>query len=135
MIELTSRSIRLNGTVPSGAVLVDGTGLGDVGAAVLRDRRHLATDGMLVVIVNISSEDGSLMAPPDIITRGFVYVKESEELMKEMKEAVADVMYDCQQQHITDWATIRSAVKSGLTACLNRRVKRVPMILPVISEI
>ena len=135
VIELSSRSIRLNGTVPSGAVLVDGTGLGDVGAMVLRDRKHLATDGMLVVIVTISSEDGSLISPPDIITRGFIYVKESEELINEMREVVSNIMYDCQMQKISDWATIRGSVRSGLTAYLNRRVKRVPMILPVITEV
>lgn len=135
VIELTARSIRLNGTVPSGAVLVDGSGIGDVGAMVLRDRKHLATDGMLVVIINISSDDGSLVSPPDIITRGFIYVKESEELINEMREIVQDIMFDCSLQNITDWATMKSTVKSGLTAYLNRKVKRTPMILPVISEV
>lgn len=86
VIELTGRSCKLTGTVPAGKVLVDGTGVGDVGSVVLRDRKHLAQDGMLVVVVNLSSEDGSVISGPDIITRGFVYVKESENLMDELQE-------------------------------------------------
>ena len=104
VIELTKKSIRLNGTVPSGRILVDGTGVGDVGSVVLRDRKHLAQDGMLVVVVNLSSEDGSLISGPDIITRGFVYVKESEELMEDLRKNVLDSLEDCLYSNITDWA-------------------------------
>jgi len=135
VIELTSKAIRLNGTVPSGAVFVDGTGVGDVGAMVLRDRRHLAMDGMLVTFITLSAEDGSMIAPPDIITRGFIYVKESEELIAELKEVIADVIYDCNLQHITDWTTMKGNVKSALSTFLYKRTKRNPMILPVINEV
>ena len=135
VIELTSKAIRLNGTVPSGAVFVDGTGVGDVGAMVLRDRKHLAMDGMLVTFITLSAEDGSMIAPPDIITRGFIYVKESEELIAELKEVIADVIYDCNLQHITDWTTMKGSVKSALSTFLYKRTKRNPMILPVINEV
>lgn len=135
VIELSSKAIRLNGTVPSGVVFVDGTGVGDVGAMVLRDRKHLATDGMLVTFITLSAEDGSLIAPPDIITRGFIYVKESEDLIAELKEVIADVIFDCNLQRVTDWTTMKGAVKSALSSFLYKKTKRNPMILPVINEV
>ena len=135
VIELSSRSIRKNGTVPSGFVLVDGTGVGDVGAMVLRDRKHLAQDGMLVVFITLSAEDGSVMSPPDIITRGFIYVKESEELIAQLKEVVMDTLYDCSLQRVTDWTTLKGAVKNDLSSFLYKKTKRNPMILPVINEV
>jgi len=135
VVELTGRSIAKNGTVPSGRVLVDGTGVGDVGAVVLRDRKHLAQDGMIVVIVNLSSEDGSLVTGPDILTRGFIYVKESEELMRELKDVVTNTLEQCISEKITDWASLRGSIKADLSAHLYKRTKRNPMILPVITEI
>jgi ribonuclease J len=135
VIELTNRSIKRNGSVPSGKVFVDGTGVGDVGAVVLRDRKHLAQDGMIVVIVNLSSEDGSLISGPDIITRGFIYVKESEEMMRELKEVVVTALGNCAEANITDYATIKSSVKTELSNHLYKKTKRNPMILPVITEI
>ena len=135
VIELTKKSIRLNGAVPSGRILVDGTGVGDVGSVVLRDRKHLAQDGMLVVVVNLSSEDGSLISGPDIITRGFVYVKESEELMEELRKNVLDSLEDCLYSNITDWAAIKGTIKGNLSNYLYKKTKRNPMILPVIMEI
>lgn len=135
VIELTSRSIKKNGSVPSGKVFVDGTGVGDVGAVVLRDRKHLAQDGMIVVIVNLSSEDGSLVSGPDIITRGFIYVKESEEMMRELKEMVVSALAHCAETNITDFATLKSCIKADLSNYLYKKTKRNPMILPVITEI
>ena len=135
VIELTGKTMKFNGTVPSGKVLVDGAGVGDVGSVVLRDRKHLAQDGMLVVIVSLSSEDGSLLSGPDIITRGFVYVKESEELMCEMKKIVLDTLEYCAVKGITDWATLKSSVKGKLSDYLYKKTKRNPMILPVIMEV
>ena len=116
-------------------MLVDGTGVGDVGAMVLRDRKHLAQDGMLVAFITLSAEDGSMIAPPDIITRGFIYVKESEDLISELKDVVADVMYDCNLQHVTDWTTMKGSVKAALSSFLYKKTKRNPMILPVINEV
>ncbi|MCI8538909.1 MAG: ribonuclease J [Oscillospiraceae bacterium] len=135
VMEFTRDSARINGTVPSGKVLVDGYGVGDVGSVVLRDRKHLAEDGMIVVVVSMSSEDGSVLSGPDIITRGFVYVKESEELMDELKTLAADVLQECEYRHTTDWASIKSEVKSELSSYLYKKTKRNPMILPVIMEI
>ena len=135
VIELTSKSITKNGTVPSGRVLVDGTGVGDVGAVVLRDRKHLAQDGMIVVLINLSSEDGSLVTGPDIVTRGFIYVKESEEMMRELKDVVTNTLDECITDQFTDWPSLRGSIKSALSSYLYKKTKRNPMILPVITEI
>lgn len=135
VMELTNRSIKKNGSVPAGKVFVDGTGVGDVGSVVLRDRKHLAQDGMIVVIVNVSSDDGSLISGPDIITRGFIYVKESEEMMRELKDVVVAALAKCAEANITDFATLKSTVKSELSNYLYKKTKRNPMILPVITEI
>jgi ribonuclease J len=135
IIEITKDHIRTTGTVPSGRVLVDGYGVGDVGSVVLRDRRHLAQDGMIVVVVNLSGEDGSVISGPDIITRGFVYVKESEDLMEELRTVVTGTLNNCQSTGLSDWAAIKSALKSDLSSYLYRKTRRNPMILPVIMEI
>lgn len=135
VIEMSGRSVKLGGTVPSGRILVDGTGVGDVGSVVLRDRKHLAQDGMLVVIINLSSEDGSLISGPDIITRGFIYVKESEDLMSQLKDVVVSSFDDCTIRGITDWATLKGTIKANLSSYLFKKTKRNPMILPVITEI
>jgi ribonuclease J len=135
VIEITTRSIKRNGSVPSGKVFVDGTGVGDVGAVVLRDRKHLAQDGMLVVIVNVSSEDGSLVSGPDIITRGFIYVKESEDMMRELKDITVNALEGCASSKITDFATLKGCIKTELSNYLYKKTKRNPMILPVIAEI
>ena len=135
VIELTNRTVKKNGSVPSGKVYVDGTGVGDVGAVVLRDRKHLAQDGMIVVIVNLSSEDGSMISGPDIITRGFIYVKESEEMMRDLKDVVVTALVNCAGSNITDFASLKSAIKTDLSNYLYKKTKRNPMILPVITEI
>ena len=135
VIELTGRSCKLTGTVPAGKVLVDGSGVGDVGSVVLRDRKHLAQDGMLVVVVNLSAEDGSILSGPDIITRGFVYVKESEELMDNLREITLGALEKCRNRQARDWAAIKSAIKSDLSHYLFTTTKRNPMILPVIMEL
>ena len=135
VIELTGRSCKLAGTVPAGRVLVDGSGVGDVGSVVLRERKHLAQDGMLVVVVSLSSEDGSVLSGPDIITRGFVYVKESENLMEELRSIAEASLEKCRGRETRDWAGIKAAIKSDLSNYLFKTTKRNPMILPVIMEI
>jgi len=135
VMELTGRSIVINGTVQSGRILVDGTGVGDVGSVVLRDRQRLAQDGMVVVIVNLSSDDGSLVTSPDILTRGFIYVKESEDLMRELKEVVQSTLDQYITGKVTDRAALRNAIKADLSEYLYSRTKRNPMILPVVTEI
>ncbi|MGM9528052.1 MAG: ribonuclease J [Oscillospiraceae bacterium] len=135
IVEVTKKSIKLAGTVPAGKVLVDGTGVGDVGSIVLRDRRHLAQDGMLVVVMTLSAEDASLISGPDIITRGFVYVKESDSLLDELRRVTLETLESCEHQNITDWATIKAKVKANLSGYLYKQTKRSPMILPVIMEV
>ena len=135
VLELSGRTCKVNGTVPAGIVLVDGTGVGDVGSVVLRDRKHLAQDGMIVVCVNLSSQDGSVITGPDIITRGFIYVKESEELMEELREVAMEAIDRCARKHIRDWTAIKSAIKNDLSGYLYKHTKRYPMILPVLMEI
>ncbi len=135
VIEITQKGARISGTVPSGKVFVDGYGVGDVGAVVLRDRQHLAQDGMIVVVVSMSAEDGQVISGPDIITRGFVYVKESEALMDELRQVAVDALDSCQDRHIRDWSTIKSEIKGNLSGYLYKKTKRNPMILPVIMEV
>ena len=134
-IELTSRTAKLGAAVPSGIVLVDGTGVGDVGSVVLRDRKHLAEDGMIVVCMNLSQEDGGIITGPDIITRGFVYVKESDELMEDLRCVALEAVERCARKRIRDHAAIKSAIKNDLSGFLYKHTKRNPMILPVIMEV
>ncbi|MCL2343763.1 MAG: ribonuclease J [Firmicutes bacterium] len=135
IIEITRKSIKLGETVSSGNVLVDGTGVGDVGSVVLRDRRHLAEDGMVMVVMALSTEDASLISGPDIITRGFVYVKESEQLIEELKRVIYESLDSCLMSGMSDWASIKARVKSNLSGYLYKTTKRSPMILPVILEV
>ena len=134
-IEVSARTCRLGGTVPAGKTLVDGTGVGDVGSVVLRDRKHLATDGMIVVCVNLSSQDGSVISGPDIITRGFVYVKESGDLMEDLRTIAMEAIDRCSRKNVRDWSSIKSAIKNDMSGYLYKTAKRNPMILPVIMEI
>lgn len=135
VMELTPHSARLGGTVTAGQVFVDGYGVGDVGSVVLRDRRHLAQDGMIVVVMSMSGEDGSLVAGPDLITRGFVYVKESEGLMEELRQVTLQAIESVDLRYTTDWSAIKATVKSDLSNYLYKKTKRSPMILPVIMEV
>ena len=135
VIEITKKSIKLNGSVQSGAVMVDGTGVGDVGSVVMRDRHRLAEDGMVVVVVTLSSWDNSMLAEPEILTRGFVYVKEAEEMLEELRRVTREAVSVCQDAGINDWSSIKSRIKSSVSAYLYKATKRSPMILPLISEV
>ena len=135
VIEFTPNSCRINGSVTAGKVLVDGLGIGDVGNIVLRDRKHLSQDGLMVVVITMSRDNYSIVAGPDIISRGFVYVRESEKLMEDAKKIVKNVLEECEEKKITDWNTIKLNIRNGLRDFLYERTKRKPMILPVIMEI
>ena len=135
VIEITRDSIRKSGTVVSGQVFIDGLGVGDVGNIVLRDRKHLSQDGILTVVVTIEKESGTVVAGPDIISRGFVYVRESEDLMGEARLLVRNALRQCEENHITEWATIKANIKEVLRNFLYEKTKRKPMILPIIMEI
>ncbi len=135
VIEITKKAITCENTVPSGAVLVDGSGVGEVGSVVMRDRHRLAEDGMVVVVMPFSSQDHVMIADPEIVTRGFIYVKEAEAMMDELKRVTLESVAACEAQHISDWTTIKSKVKNNLSGYLYKTTRRSPMILPVISEI
>ncbi len=135
VIEITKKSIKCVESVPSGAVLVDGSGVGEVGSVVLRDRHKLAEDGMIVVVLPYSSNDHTLIANPEIVTRGFIYVKEAEELMEELKRVTLESVDACRAQRINDWTGIKAKVKNNLSGYLYKTTGRNPMILPVICEI
>ena len=135
VIEITKRSMRATSSVPAGDVYIDGTGIGDVGSAVLRDRRHLAEDGIVMAIITLSSENGKPVADPEIITRGFVYVKEADALLGELKRDVNESLSSCERQKQRDWAAIKGRVKSNISGYLYKTTRRSPMVLPVIIEV
>jgi len=135
VIEVTRSGIKKNGSVISGQIFVDGLGVGDVGNIVLRDRKHLSQDGILTVVVTLSKENKTIVAGPDIISRGFVYVRESESLMDEARDIVRNILLDCEEKNISDWATLKSNVRDELRSYLYEKTKRKPMILPIIMEI
>ena len=135
VLELDRNSARVTTTVPTGNVLVDGLGVGDVGNIVLRDRKHLSEDGLMIVVVTISKEDGKVLAGPDIISRGFVYVRESEDLMDGAKNVIKDVLHECEEKNIKEWAYLKNNIKENLKEYLYTKTKRNPMILPIIMEV
>jgi ribonuclease J len=135
VLELDRRSCKKAGTVPAGRMLVDGYGVGDVGNIVLRDRRHLAQDGLIVVVATVDVEESTIISGPDIISRGFVYVRESEELMDEVREIVRTVLTDTLDSGVTEWTQMKTNVKDALSKFLYQKTKRKPMILPVIMNV
>ncbi|MFA5880907.1 MAG: ribonuclease J [Eubacteriales bacterium] len=135
VLEFRKNTARLNGRVTAGRVLVDGLGVGDVGNIVLRDRKQLSQDGILIVVVTINRESGTVVAGPDIVSRGFVYVRESEELIDEAKDKVKLALRKCKEKGITEWASIKSNVRDAVSKYLYEKTRRRPMILPIIMEI
>ncbi|SDH86399.1 ribonuclease J [Proteiniclasticum ruminis] len=135
VIEVHRRGIKKTGTVNSGHVLIDGLGVGDVGRIVLRDRKHLSEDGIITVVVTMDKESASVVAGPDIITRGFVYVKEAEALMESSRKVVAQALYECEDKQITDWNVLKNIIKDTLKNHLYEKTMRRPMILPIIMEV
>ncbi|KRQ86867.1 Ribonuclease J 1 [Caloramator mitchellensis] len=134
-LEITRDGAKLNGYVPAGQVLVDGLGVGDVGSIVLRDRKHLSQDGILTVVVTIDRSSGKVIAGPDIISRGFVYVRESEDLIEQAKQLVKKSIDQMLSNQITEWSALKSTIKDILRDFLYEKTKRKPMILPIIMEI
>lgn len=135
VIEISKKGIRCEETVQAGAVMLDGSGTSEVGSVVMRDRHRLAEDGMIVVVLPYSSDDRKLLSDPEIITRGFIYVKEAEAMMEELKRVTLESVAACEEQRVTDWTAIKNRVKSNLSGYLYKTTRRSPMILPVISEI
>ena len=135
VLEIDENGIGYNGSVPSGRVLVDGLGVGDVGNIVLRDRQHLSQDGLIVIVLTMDSATGEVIAGPDIISRGFVYVRESENLMDDVKSVVRHEIKKCEEQGVRDWSTIKSTVRENLKDYIFSKTKRNPMIIPIIMEV
>lgn len=135
MVETDGVEMKFTGTVPSGRVMVDGFGVGDVGSVVLRDRKHLAEDGVMIIVATIERESGRVLAGPDIVSRGFVYVRESEALIDEAKQLMKQVMDNCAQRNVREWGNIKSAMRDALSDYIYQKTKRSPMILPVIMEV
>ena len=135
VIEISKKGIRCEETVQAGAVMLDGSGTSEVGSVVMRDRHRLAEDGMIVVVLPYSSDDRKLLSDPEIITRGFIYVKEAEAMMDELKRVTLESVTACEEQRVTDWTAIKNRVKSNLSGYLYKTTRSSPMILPVISEI
>ena len=135
VIEITGKTMKINGSVPAGEVFVDGSGVGDVGAVVMRDRKRLAEDGMVVVVLPVSSHDGRLLSRPEIITRGFIYVKESEDLMRELENLAMDAAEGVAGRRGRDESDLKGAVKSAVSNYLFKTTKRNPMVIPVVTKL
>lgn len=134
-VEITDEKIRISGEVPAGMVFVDGSGVGDVGSVVLRDRKRLAEDGIIIIAVTIEKDTGEVISGPDVVTRGFVYVRESEQLMEESRRLCESVLSDCMYEHVRDFGTIRNRLRDEISRLMFTRTKRSPMVLPIIMEV
>lgn len=135
VLELDEEHAEVTGQVQNGVILVDGLGVGDVGNVVLRDRQHLAEDGIMIVVMALDQYTGALASGPDIVSRGFVYVKESDELMENMRVVVSDAVDSCLDRGITDWGKLKGTIKDSLSDYIWKKTKRRPMILPIIMEV
>ena len=135
ILELNEYEAKLTGTVPVGKIMVDGLGVGDVGNIVLRDRQRLSQDGLIIIVLTMDSTTGRVVAGPDVLSRGFVYVRESENLMEEIKQLLRAKILKLEEKHITDWTTIKSLLREELRDYIYKKTKREPMILPIIMEI
>ena len=132
---MSEESAEVTGKVPVGDILVDGLGVGDVGNIVLRDRQHLAEDGIMIVVLSLDGATDQLVSGPDIVSRGFVYVRESDELMEEAHIVVSEAVNGCLDRGISDWGKLKSAIKDSLGDYVWKKTKRRPMILPIIMEV
>ena len=134
-IILSADGLSTGEPVPAGAVMVDGLGVGDVGNVVLRDRRHLSEDGLVIVVATVNSRTGQVMAGPDLVSRGFVYVRESEQLMDEARHLVSQCFERCAAENVRDWNSVKTRVREALSSYIYRKTKRSPMILPILMEV
>ena len=135
ILEMDKNSAEFTGMVQSGIILVDGLGIGDVGNVVLRDRQHLSQDGLIIVVLTMNGGSGEVIAGPDVISRGFVYVRESENVMDEIKSVVRHEVHKCEEQGIRDWSTIKNCIRENLREYILSKTKRNPMIIPIVMEI
>ena len=134
-VSMSEKEFRVSGNVPSGRVFVDGYGVGDVGSIVLRDRKHLAQDGLIIVVATIESKTGEVLSGPDVVSRGFVYVRESEELIEDACKVAQRILEDCAVHHVHDWSSIKLKLRDEVSHLMYERTKRSPMILPILMEV
>jgi ribonuclease J len=135
VLEIDKRHAGFNGTVPAGNVLVDGSGIGDIGNVVLRDRKHLSEEGLVVVVVTLDLHDKYLVSGPDIVSRGFTYTKDNEDLMEEASAIAYEVMERMQERGVTDWGKMKANLRDSLNEFFWKTTKRRPMILPILMEV
>ena len=134
-VEITENSLKETAKVPAGKVFVDGLGVGDVGSIVLRDRKHLGQDGLIIIVASLDVYDGHVISGPDIVSRGFVYVRESEGLLDEVRSMALDILEDCAENNIHEWCIIKNLIKDDISKLISQRTRRSPMILPILQEV
>ncbi len=134
-IEINENHLKLLAPVPAGKVFVDGLGVGDVGSIVLRDRKHLAQDGLIIIVASLDVYDGHVISGPDIVSRGFVYVRESEQLLDEVRERARAILDECADNNVHEWGTIKNRIKDDVGKMISRKTRRFPMILPILQEV
>ena len=134
-VEITENSLKETAKVPAGKVFVDGLGVGDVGSIVLRDRKHLGQDGLIIIVASLDVYDGHVISGPDIVSRGFVYVRESEGLLDEVRSMALDILEDCAENNIHEWGIIKNLIKDDISKLISQRTRRSPMILPILQEV
>ena len=135
VLELNENEAKLTTSVPCGKILVDGLGVGDVGNIVLRDRQHLSQDGLIIIVMTMDSSSGEIVSGPDVISRGFVYVRESEGLLEEVKRTALAILEDCAENNVHEWGIIKNRIKDDVSKLIGQRTRRAPMILPILQEV
>lgn len=135
VLEIDRKGARFNGTETAGKILVDGLGVGDVGNIVLRDRKHLSEDGLIVVVATVDTAYMQVVSGPDVVSRGFVYVRENEQLIEELRLIASEALEDCLDSGKSDWTQMKNAVKDALSRSIYQKTKRRPMILPIIMNV
>ena len=134
-IEINENYMKELPAVPAGKVFVDGLGVGDVGSIVLRDRKHLGQDGLIIIVASLDVYDGHVISGPDIVSRGLVYVRESEGLLDEVREVASNILEDCADNNIHEWGVIKNRIKDDVSKLIAQKTRRSPMILPILQEV
>ena len=135
VLELTQERATLIGKVQAQGIMVDGLGVGDVGNIVLRDRQHLSENGLIIIVLTLEKYTNQLLAGPDIVSRGFVYVRESERLLEEVKQTALAILEDCAENNVHEWGIIKNRIKDDVSKLIGQRTRRAPMILPILQEV
>jgi ribonuclease J len=135
VVEINQNYMKELAPVQAGKVFVDGLGVGDVGSIVLRDRKHLGQDGLIIIVASLDVYDGHVISGPDIVSRGFVYVRESEGLLDDVKKLALDILEECAEKNVHEWGIIKNRIKEEISKLIAQRTRRTPMILPILQEV